>query len=178
MKNFHSCLATLFVLAACSTHPQSQSPYTGQESREIKALSQAEVDGLLNGKGLGFAKSAELNGYPGPAHVLELSAQLALSPEQLKRTHEIFARMESSAKAHGAELVEAERDLEAQFRSHQVTPQSLDKALARVAALQAKVRSAHLTAHIEQTQLLTPGQIARYSSLRGYGGGHGHAGHR
>src|ERR1043166_1905183 len=47
---------------------QGGSPYAGQQSREIKSLSDQEIDGLKNARGLGLAKAAELNGYPGPRH--------------------------------------------------------------------------------------------------------------
>jgi hypothetical protein len=50
------------------------SPYAGQELRGIKALSQEDIEGLLAGTGIpfgGMAKPAELNGYPGPRHVLD-----------------------------------------------------------------------------------------------------------
>jgi hypothetical protein len=40
---------------------------------------------LLSGQGSGFAKPAELNGYPGPAHVLELAGPLGLDAPQLHR---------------------------------------------------------------------------------------------
>ena len=46
-------------------------PYSGQQGRMIKALSSKEVQGLLQGKGMGMAKAAELNQYPGPRHVLD-----------------------------------------------------------------------------------------------------------
>ena len=42
------------------------SPYAGQESRAIKALSDSEIDDLANGRGMGLAKAGELNGYPSP----------------------------------------------------------------------------------------------------------------
>ncbi len=77
--------------------PVAQSPYAGQESRAIKALSAEDVDAYLSGKGVGLAKAAELNGYPGPAHVLELSSQLSLTPEQLTRTEALFASMQAKA---------------------------------------------------------------------------------
>ena len=169
----------LVLLAACSTQSSAPSPYVGLEVRDIKALSPSEIADLLAGKGMGFAKSAELNEYPGPAHVLELTTQLRLSPEQLAQTKLIFARMEASAKKHGADLVEAERELEALFRSRQITPASLSHAVERVASRQAQVRNAHLVAHIEQTNLLTAEQTAQYVALRGYGGHHGkHGGHK
>lgn len=46
-------------------------PYAGQQERMIKALSTSEIDGLKKGKGMGLAKAAELNHYPGPRHVLD-----------------------------------------------------------------------------------------------------------
>jgi hypothetical protein len=56
--------------------------YAGQQKREIKALSEAEVSAYLDGRGMGLAKAAELNGYPGPAHVLDLAEKLQLTPQQ------------------------------------------------------------------------------------------------
>jgi hypothetical protein len=161
------------------------SQYAGQETREIKALSESEVAGLLAGKGMGYAKAAELNGYPGPAHVLELATELRLSSEQAMKTRAIRQRMEAEAKAAGASLVEAEGAVEMLFRHRMATPERLAESLARVGALQAKVREAHLTAHIEQVQVLSSEQIALYNRLRGYSGGsqavqheRPHSGHR
>lgn len=158
----------------------SESQYVGQESRDIKALSESEVEGLLAGKGMGFAKSAELNGYPGPAHVLELASQLRLSEAQQARTRALHEQMEVEAKAAGRLLVLAERELEGLFRERTVTPQRLTDSLKKVAGLQAQVRAAHLKAHIEQTRILSAEQVAQYNRLRGYSPGHerpGHSGH-
>jgi hypothetical protein len=55
-------------------------PYADQQHRIIKALSEEEIAALLKGEGLGMAKAAELNGYPGPLHVLTLARELELSP--------------------------------------------------------------------------------------------------
>jgi hypothetical protein len=66
------------VVACLGTAAIAQvSPYAGQERHDIKSLSPQEVTALLAGQGAGFAKAAELNGYPGPAHVIELADQLA-----------------------------------------------------------------------------------------------------
>jgi len=77
------CTVALLITASMA---RSQSPYIGQASREIKALSPQEISDYLSGKGMGLAKAAELNGYPGPAHVLELAAQLELTSEQKTKT--------------------------------------------------------------------------------------------
>src|SRR5687767_11125254 len=71
--------AALFALAVGSQigiAESADSPYVGQEDRAIKALDAKDVDGLLAGSGMGYAKAAELNGYPGPMHVLELAEKL------------------------------------------------------------------------------------------------------
>jgi hypothetical protein len=93
------------------------SAYSGQERREIKALSAEETEDLLAGRGIGAARAAELNHFPVPAHVLELREQLGLSAEQVSAVQEIFDRMSSAAKSLGGEIVVAERDLDAAFAS-------------------------------------------------------------
>ncbi len=170
------CLVPLMAAAAgvayvVATPAAQTSPYAGEETRAIKALSAQEIESLLGGKGMGFAKAAELNGYPGPAHVLELGDKLALTIEQRDKTSALFASMEREAIALGRSLVAAERELEALFVSRTATPEKLAAALARTADLQARLRGVHLRAHIEQTELLTPEQTARYVELRGYVGG-------
>jgi hypothetical protein len=61
---FRTLLWCVLALLSWSTGAQSQSPYVGQEFREIKALSPQEISDYLSGKGMGLAKAAELNGYP------------------------------------------------------------------------------------------------------------------
>lgn len=73
--------ALLAALVTCIAHAQ-HSPYSGHERRDIKALSAEEVEQYLSGAGMGYAQAAELNRFPGPMHVLELSDRLALSAEQ------------------------------------------------------------------------------------------------
>lgn len=150
------------------------SPYAGQEAREVKALSQDEVDDLLAGRGMGYAKAAELNGYPGPLHVLELADRLDLSADQRTRTQQIYDVMNASARALGAELLAAERLLETMFATRQVDPESLRSALGHSADVQAQLRNVHLAAHLRQIEVLTPAQVERYVELRGYTQGHQH----
>ncbi len=160
-----AAIAFVFVAVAGAATP---SPYVGQQSREIRSLSRSDVADLLAGKGMGYAKAAELNGYPGPAHVLEMGTELGLSPEQRAQTLALFKRMERSAKHLGAQLVDAERALDASFRNRDVAPESLARALERIAEIEGKLRNVHLGAHLEQTRILVPAQIARYARLRGY----------
>ena len=166
---FRTLLGCTLALLAVSATADSQSPYVGQESRQIKALSPQEISDYLSGKGMGLAKAAELNGYPGPAHVLELAAQLDLTPEQKTKTEVLFKKMQARAIPLGKQLVEEERALDRLFASHAVNSESLGQALARIGRLQGQVRQAHLDAHVEQTTLLTAAQVEKYNRLRGYG---------
>lgn len=150
---------------------QAASPYAGQDSREIKALSPEDAEAYLSGKGMGLAKAAELNGYPGPSHVLALAIDLALTAEQKSRTESLFKRMESDAIALGRPLIEEERRLDELFASKAITRESLARSLNRIGELQAQLRQVHLETHLAQVEILTPAQVARYMALRGYVGG-------
>jgi len=147
------------------------SPYVGETSRSIKALSDQEVADYLAGKGMGLAKTAELNGYPGPAHVLELAAQLSLSPAQKASTEAIFERMQARAIASGKRLIDEERNLDALFASKAISASLLHQALDAIASLQGEVREIHLQAHLEQAEVLSAAQAMKYWHLRGYADG-------
>ena len=176
--------AMLVAAGVLAAHDHPATPYAGQEARAIKALDPEHVAGLLAGRGLGYAKAAELNRYPGPAHVIELAGPLGLTDAQLAATRAIHQRMEARAKDLGARLVDAEAALDALFRDGVATPEASAAALDTIAGLQARLRGVHLDAHIEQRAVLTPEQVERYVQLRGYDGGkgtaapdHGHLGH-
>jgi len=154
----------------------ARSPYAGEQQRQIKSLSEQDVQNLLAGRGMGLAKPAELNRYPGPAHVLELADRLGLSAEQKARTQAVFDAMEAKARALGKALVEREAELDRLFASREVTRATLEASLAEIARLQGQLRGVHLEAHLAQADILTPEQVAAYVALRGYGG-MGHAGH-
>lgn len=50
------------------------------------------------------------------------------------------------------------------------------KELQRIGELQAKVRGAHLQAHLAQLEILTSAQVAKYQELRGYTAAETHQG--
>lgn len=163
-------------LVAASLWAETQTrPYAGEETREIKALSAEEVDGLMRGEGMGLAKAAELNGFPGPLHVLELADELELTEEQSLRTREIFDEMREQAKRLGARLVEKERELDRLFGTEAVTEQALQSLTLEIGRIQGELRATHLRAHLAQKALLTEHQVMRYNELRGYGSGGAHA---
>lgn len=146
----------------------SASPYAGQQTREIKALSPIQTADLLAGKGMELAKAAELNGYPGPMHTLELAAQLELSTDQKQASETLMNRHKAEARDLGEQLVQAERALDQAFASRQIDATRLAAHTENIGRLQALLRKSHLDTHLQQTALLTPAQISRYAQLRGY----------
>jgi LTXXQ motif family protein len=169
MTRFAVVLALGAVLASTGISPaQNTSPYIGQEGRSIKALSETEVRDLMEGRGMGLAKAAELNSYPGPLHVLELASQLDLSDTQRSATEALIATMRSKAQPLGAKIIEAERTLDQAFAQGRIETDELQLQVQAIAALQGELRAVHLATHIAQRALLTPAQIATYATLRGY----------
>lgn len=149
----------------------AESPYAGMQSRPIKAISEQQMADLKAGRGMGLALAAELNGYPGPAHVLELADKLDLSVDQRTGVQKLFDSMKQEAVPLGSKLIEQEAELDRQFANHVVTPASLKSATAAIAAIQGELRETHLKYHLITVALLTDGQRQRYSALRGYGEG-------
>lgn len=159
----------------------AQPPYAEHVQREIKALSADEVNGLLEGAGLGFALSAELNGWPGPKHVLELAAMLGLDDETRARVEAIRAEMSRDAKALGADLVAVERELDELLMQAEPGDPKLEARLAdlvdRAAALRGRVRFVHLRAHLATRPLLSAEQLAHYERARAHHAQQGSPGH-
>ena len=173
-------LVFLLVAPLHALAQEHQSPYTGQEAREIKALSQDEIQAYLTGQGMALAKAAELNQYPGPLHVLELAAQLQLTEAQKLQTQRIRAAMLKEATNLGKLIVEKERELDALFATGKIDESTLRTLVGDISRLQGELRTAHLRAHLELKRILTPEQIKRYTELRGYEGkeaGAQHGGH-
>jgi Spy/CpxP family protein refolding chaperone len=152
-------------------------PYAGQEKREIKSLSSEDVDGYLLGKGMGFAKAAELNNYPGPRHLLDLKKELGLSEEQVSTFTDMFYTMEAQAQPLGKKLVQAEAALNDLFASGQASEESLADLTSQIGKLKANLRYVHLSTHIKTRPHLSRHQIYQYNQLRGYGSSAGHAHH-
>jgi Spy/CpxP family protein refolding chaperone len=144
------------------------SPYVGEQTREIKSLSTNDISALQTGAGMGYAKAAELNGYPGPMHVLELAGPLKLSQAQRTASEMLLLQHKTRARLMGVQLIDAERALDAAFISKQIDASSIAALTASIGALQATLRAEHLQTHLLQTALLDPQQIASYQRLRGY----------
>ena len=171
LRTLTLALAALLLAAAAGAQ---HSPYVEHTNRDIKALSAQEIDDLLHGRGMGLALAAELNGYPGPKHVLELAEDLGLSEEQRAAVARVHQAMETEAVELGRKLVDAERRLDALFAGGEATSEALRTALDQIADLTAALRHAHLDAHLATKAVLSEEQVRRYDELRGYAdGGHG-----
>jgi Spy/CpxP family protein refolding chaperone len=153
---------------AADAHGGGGSPYAGEEGRTIKALSDDQVKEYLEGEGMGLAKPAELNGYPGPRHVLDLSGSLKLTPEQSKSVRVEFDKMHADATRLGAQIVAEERAIDSLFRSNTMSQALLKDRIRKSASLQGELRLDHLRAHLTTRDLLTPEQRESYMVLRGY----------
>jgi Spy/CpxP family protein refolding chaperone len=175
-------LGMLFVAGAAS--PAGQSPYAGWQGRTIKALSAEQIDDLMNGRGMGLALPAELNGYPGPRHVLGLADELDLTPDQLAQTQRLFEDMRRNAIDLGERIIEREAILDELFASGTISEATLMDTAEALGRLNGELRAHHLGYHLAMRNLLDPRQIQNYQRLRGYASamgsgehGHGHAAH-
>jgi hypothetical protein len=131
------------ILAVMAVFPAfADTSYAGLQQRPIKALSAQQIDDLRAGRGMGMALAAELNDYPGPRYVLDLSNKLGLTPAQRKRVSRLFAQK----RAGDAEL------------------RSITAVIAR---RNGDLRYVHLGYHLSVCGLLSDRQIARYAALRG-----------
>ena len=156
-------------------HGQLGSSYAALASRTVKAPSDEQISDLRAAKGMGLALAAELNGYPGPLHVLQLADQLGLTPLQRAEMQHQADEMKRDARALGEEVIALETELDRQFASRSITPVGLDDITGRIGQKQAALRSAHPKYHLSTVATLSSAQVRQYNVLRGY---EGHQSHR
>jgi Spy/CpxP family protein refolding chaperone len=170
-------VTALALLVGGPSFATEASPYTGLQGREIKALSAEEIKGLTAGEGMAQSLAAELNGYPGPRHVLELARELKLSEAQRASAADLEVEMKRAAVTLGNEVVALEAELERLFRAGQADAGAIDRLSAEIGAKRGALRAVHLRAHLEMAAALSPEQRSRYMHLRGYGDGNASGGH-
>lgn len=161
-------LSTAAAVAQQHSHSGHATPYAGLETRAIKSLSDSDIEELRRGGGWGLALAAELNGMPGPAHLLELKDEIALTPEQVAAIETIFQQMKADAISAGERLIAAEQAVEEAFRSGSVEKDKLRRLIGEAETARSELRYIHLSRHLETPPLLTSAQIERYKILRGY----------
>lgn len=150
--------------------PVADSPYAGRydPAAAIRSLTPQEVAQIERGEGAGFALPAELNGVPGPRHVLDLAHQLGLSHEQRLQVQQIADEMRGAVMPAGERYLAAVRALEEAFRAGALTEETLPGQVAEVSRLEGELAAAHLVAHLRTMKVLTPEQDMVYQELRGY----------
>ncbi|HEX9703392.1 MAG TPA: hypothetical protein VGA19_11120 [Rhodospirillales bacterium] len=175
MKNPTLIVALAFCVAIGPTAAGlAAGPYAGQEKRAVSTLSDDDAADLLAGRGWGLAKPAELNGYPGPRHVLDLAGELGLNDAQKNAVAAIYRKMLTAARQTGPRYVAAERALDEAFRSGRADPAVVAARLAEAGRLRDRLREIHLVAHLETAPVLSADQRRHYQMLRGYGADAGH----
>lgn len=155
-------------LAYADSDSDYRSKYVGQEAREIKTLSREDMNELRTGKGWGLAKAAELNGVPGPVHLLEMKSEIQLSGEQIEQIEGLYDEMKERAVPLGLQLIDLEGELNKAFATRKIDEESLKDILSRISDVYEKLRFTHLSAHLKTPDILTDSQMKLYNELRGY----------
>ena len=156
-----------------ATGDSTRSPYTGQEERGIAALSPDAVESLRKGSGTpfgGMAKPAELNGHPGPRHVLDMAdaGKLDLTDEQYDRISALHEEMRTDAIRLGKRIIALEKEIDEAFANDTMTEERLKDKVMKSAELYGELRTVHLKHHLTTTDVLTQDQTEQYNELRGY----------
>ncbi len=150
------------------SHGSTPSTYAGEETRLIKSLSEQDLEEIARGGGWGLARAAELNGVPGPTHLLELADQIGLSEQQRDDIEAIRAQMQADAITAGERFVAAEQALDAAFQNGAPGAEALERLVTEAGQARAALRLVHLNAHLLTLPLLTDAQVSQYAVLRGY----------
>ena len=167
--------------ATCPMHEQhtasAASPYVGRTALPVKALTPETIAAYQNGTGNGMALPAEMNGYPGPRHVLDLGDKLQLTGAQKTAIQQIFDRMHATAVQLGPQIIDREKALDALFASGSASDAEVARLTGEIAELQGRLRATHLQAHIAAKAILTADQVKAYDVERGYASGGEHQHH-
>ena len=172
IRHFALLLMAFPNVALSQTHDGSHGPtpsaYAGEETRLIKSLSEQDLEEIARGGGWGLARAAELNGVPGPTHLLELAEDIGLTEQQRSDIEAIRAQMQADAIAAGERFVAAERALDDAFQQGPPDADALEQLVAESGQARAALRLVHLNAHLLTLPLLSDAQVSQYSVLRGY----------
>lgn len=170
LRTVPSLSLLLLFVATAAAQDRLISPYQPQAQSELLGLNDSEIAELRAGTGMGLARAAELNSYPGPRHVLDAveAGRFPASPDQVQQVRLIFDGMKVDAQRVGAEILREEESLEAAFRASTITEYDLRLRVTRIAKLQGELRGIHLRAHLATRAILSAAQLARYNELRGY----------
>jgi len=171
-------LLTVYVIVTTAQDmTPTPSDYVDLQFTEIRGLSTEQLEGYQTGAGLGYALPAELNGYPGPRHVLDLADELALTDTQQADIQALYDDMLPQAIELGEHFLAQEELIEVAFREGTITDVLLQEALAEAGQLESQLRYIHLSTHLATIDILTLHQVQQYNVLRGYETETNHGGH-
>jgi len=135
--------------------------FTGSVHAQIPA----DREALLNGDGNDQALYAELNGYPGPKHILDLASKLALTARQKHDIRELYNDTRTRARVLGKLIVKVEEEMHYAFNSGMLARESIEDDAESVGKMRGTLRGVHLAAHIKTRELLTKNQIKQYEAF-------------
>ena len=117
-----------------------------------------------------MAKPAELNGYPGPRHVLDAveAGEFEVTDEQLAEIEVLYEEMQAEAIALGIQIIDLEKAIDDAFVNGTITEEFLQGNVTASAELYGQLRIVHLKYHLQMVDILTADQAAQYNELRGY----------
>lgn len=153
---------------AQSNPTPTPSGYVHLFQTEVRGMSEELIQTYRTGGGGGVALLAELNGHPGPRHILDLADDLELTSEQLEQIQALIDVIQPEAIQIGEAILAGEAALEEAFRQQTIDERSLEARLTNLGTLQAELRFIHLRTHLATVEILTPDQIERYNIVRGY----------
>lgn len=152
-------LATLGLPVPVTAQHEHRSPYAGHEELEISSLSPDQLRELRAGEGMGQARPAELNHYPGPKHALEMATELGLSTRQVEALTDTRRGMLGHAIATGEDIIEAERDLTELFRQGRPDEAAVQERAVALGVKYGELRAIHLVPHLETAELLSDSRL-------------------
>ena len=140
------------------------------ETREIKSLSETDIEELRRGGGWGAgALGGNSTGSRGRLISWSLATKSASREKQVTAIEAIFEEMQAEARRLGEQLIGAEMAIEDAFRNDDLDEDTLRELIENAETVRAELRFVHLSRHLSTPPLLTEEQIATYNRLRGYG---------
>lgn len=111
---------------------------------------------------------AERHLYPAPQTALQIAEPLGLSEGQRAQLRQLQHDTDAEIAALGRRLVAEERRLARAFADNNIEATRVDALTARISALDGRIRALRLRSHLSARETLTPDQLLRFATLRGY----------
>ena len=135
---------------------------TAEETPSLKR----DVETVLAGESYGDAALAEATGYPNPILVMDWADRLDLSAPQRAAIARIRDRMLADVREIAPDLIRAQTDLEAMFRSGRASEGRVQILTMKLADLEGRIRFIHLQARLKLRFEMTRDQLATYHRIK------------